>query len=237
MERVTQAVGSRVVTGASPRATDVAVSLLPGGAYLLAHPVLGAVGAMAVASAISLGVLLGRRRRGRSIGVILPATVAWLALRTAAGTVTGSEAVYFGSGLAVSALVALAVGATAWTATPAAAPLIPLVARYRHVRPDHPLHRRVSAQVTAAWAAAELVVTALEANHLLHTTGSQFVVTRTVVAWPAMAGVIFVLVFYLRARLDPLEHHLAATSQDAPASPHPHPGPPRHPAGAPAGDR
>jgi hypothetical protein len=52
-------------------------------------------------------------------------------------------------------------------------------------------------------------MTGLEAWHLTHATGAEFVVVRTTVALPAMAVVVFVLVFYVRARLDPLEFRLA----------------------------
>jgi hypothetical protein len=37
----------------------------------------------------------------------------------------------------------------------------------------------------------------------------QFVLVRTFAGWPIMAAWIFVLVFYIRLRLDPLNFHLA----------------------------
>lgn len=121
---------------------------------------------------------------------------------------TGSQQVYFGLGLGLSALTAVGVAASAWTARPAAALLIPTVVRYRDRTVEHPFYRRVAAQVTVAWAAAELALTAWEAGHLAHATALQFVVTRTFLGWPAMAAWIFVLIFYVRLRLDPLDHQL-----------------------------
>ncbi len=158
-------VASRVLAAATvpppPRATAVVVSLLPSAAYLLAHGRFGAVAAMLIASVVSLGVVVVRRRRGRALGVVLPASVAILGLRTLAGAVTGSEVVYFGTGVAISAMVAVAVAATAWTSTPAAAHLMPLVVTYDHLGTDDPRYRRVAAHLTVAWAIAELVITAL----------------------------------------------------------------------------
>jgi hypothetical protein len=77
------------------------------------------------------------------------------------------------------------------------------------VTPDHPIYRRVAAQVTVVWALAELSVTAWEAWHLTVSSASEFVVTRTVIAWPVMAVLIFFLIAYVRLRLDRHEWHLA----------------------------
>lgn len=118
--------------------------------------------------------------------------------------------VYFGAGLALTALIAVAVGATAVTKTPVASHLIPLVTPYRHLSSDHPAYRRVSAQITAVWALAELGITSWEAWHLTVSSASEFVVARSVVAWPVMGVVIFFLVFYVRFALDRYEHALAS---------------------------
>ncbi len=87
--------------------------------------------------------------------------------------------------------------------------LLPLLVRFRYVTEDHPVYRRVAAQITFLWAVAELSITGWEAWHLTRSTGSEFVVGRAVVAWPIMAGVIFFLLFYARFRLEPHERHLA----------------------------
>lgn len=192
-----------------PVAGGVVASFAPGMAYLAVHPMFGSVGGMLVASLVAIGLVIARARRGQAVGTLVPATLAYLALRTAAGLLTGSETIYFGFGLALSATTALVVAATAWTATPAASHLIPPVVRYQFVGPQDAIHRRVAAQVTVAWSVAELAMTAIELRHLLRATGSEFVLARTTVALPAMAGVVFLLVFYVRARLDPVEHRRA----------------------------
>lgn len=202
-------------TARPPTAAGVLTSLLPSGVYLAAGAWAGTTVAMVATSVAAGAVMVGRFRRGTAVGVLLPATLIYLTLRTAAGLLTGSETVYFGVGLALSATVALAIGATAWTNTPAAAHLIPLVARYRHLRPSHPIYRRIAAHVTAAWAGAELAVTVLEARHLVHATGAEFVLAKTTIALPAMAGLVFGLIFYVRAQLDPVESHLARQYEQA----------------------
>lgn len=104
----------------------------------------------------------------------------------------------------------MAIGATAFTKKPVASHAIPLVTPYRHLSAAHPVYRRVSAQVTAAWAVVELGITSWESWHLTVSSASEFVATRTIVAWPVMAVVIFLLIAYVRFRLDRYEYSLAS---------------------------
>ena len=136
-----------------------------------------------------------RWRNGRRIGILLPASLAYVAIRGLAGVLTGSEDVYFGLGVALSAATALAIGATAFTHAPAASYLIPAVVTYRQQTVDHPLYTRVAAQLTAAWALMELAITGWEAWHLTRVTATEFIFLRTFVGWPVMAIWIFFLVF------------------------------------------
>jgi hypothetical protein len=168
-----------------------------------------------VAASLTSALLIGFRwRKGRRIGILLPASLAYVANRGLVGALTGSEDVYFGLGVALSVATALAIGATAFTHTPAASYFIPLVATYRQQTVDHPLYMRVAAQLTVAWMLMELAISGWEAWHLTRVTATEFIFLRTFVGWPVMAIWIFVLVFYLRFRLDPLQHSLAG---DVPA--------------------
>ena len=192
-----------------PTPAGIARTLLPSLVYLAAHAVVGPGSAMVAASVAAAGVLLAGRWRGRSVGVLLPATLAYLSLRTVLGLATGSDLLYFGGGLILSAVAAVAVGTTAFTRTPVAVHLIPLVSTYGHLTPAHPAYRRVAAHVTFVWAVAELTTVGIELQHLLHGGGAAYVQSRTTVALPAMAGLVWLLIFYVRARLDPVEFHLA----------------------------
>lgn len=199
------------VGGPSPAAA--LSSLLPTGAFLVFDAWLGFVAAIIAASVTTLVLLVLRRRRGDGIGVLLPLSLGFVVVKAVAGVVTESEVVYFGAGLALTALLAVTVGATAFTKTPLASYLIPLVTPYRHLSSDHPVYRRVAAQVTATWAVVELGITSWEAWHLTVSSASEFVVARSLVAWPVMAVVIFFLIFYVRFRLDRHEHSLASRAR------------------------
>ena len=111
-----------------------------------------------------------------------------------------------GVSLATSAAVALVVAATAFTRTPAAARLIPLVVRYPQATVQHPLYRRVAAHATLAWAATELAMTAWETTHLADMATPQFMLLRTFGGMPVMAVLVPVVIFYIRLHLDPLAH-------------------------------
>ena len=207
-------IGARLDSAGSRR-LPVLASLLPTGAFLLFDAWLGLVAAMGVATVVSALLLVVRRRSGAGFGILLPISLGYVVLKGIAGVVTESEVVYFGVGLALTAVVALIVGATAFTQRPVASLALPLVTPYRHLSTDHPVYRRVCAQVTAVWALAELAITAWEAHHLTLASGSEFVVVRSVVAWPVMGVVIFCLIFYVRFRLDHHEQALESVSAQA----------------------
>lgn len=167
--------------------------------------------AAVVASSIVAGVLvLERHRRGERVGWVLPVTLGYVVLRASISVATRSEDVYFGFGLAASGAFALLVIGTAFTRTPVAVHVLPLVKFYDSEVVAHPRYRRVAAQVTFAWGACELGVSLWEASHLRQTSATEFVAMRSLVGWPLMAFVVFWLIFYVRARLDPLQHRLRA---------------------------
>ena len=198
----------------APTKSRVLISLSPTIAFLVVNYGLGLTQAMIAASLTSALVIGFRWRKGRRIGILLPASLVYVAIRGLAGALTGSEDVYFGLGVALSAAAALAIGATAFTQTPAASYFVPLVVTYRQQTVDHPLYMRVAAQLTVAWALMELAISGWEAWHLTRVSATEFIFLRTFVGWPVMAIWIFFLVFYLRLRLDPLQHALAG---DVPA--------------------
>lgn len=187
-------------------------SMLPTGVFLVFDGWLGLAAGM-IAASITTVALLVLRRRGAGIGILLPISLGFVVMKAIAGVVTESPVVYFGAGIALSALAAAAIGATAFTERPAASYAIPLVTPYRHLSPDHPVYRRVSAHVTAVVALAELGVTMWEAWHLTISTASEFVVARTLMAWPVMGVVIFFVIFYVRFRLDRYEHALRSRAE------------------------
>jgi hypothetical protein len=169
----------------------------------------GVVAAIVAASVVAAALVFERHRRGERVGWVAPVTLGFVAVRGLVSVATHSDDVYFGVGVIVSGAFALAVLGSAFTRSPLAVFVIPVV---KHYEPDvvaHPLYRRVAAHVTAAWGVCHLALTSWEAFHLLRTSALEFVALRSVIGWPALGFVVFWLIFYVRARLDPLEHRLA----------------------------
>jgi len=108
-----------------PGLSTAMTSLLPTAVFLLFDRWLGLVVAMVAASATMVLLILVRRRRGRGVGVLLPISLAYVVVKAIAGVLTNSQVVYFGAGLALSATIALAVGATAFTRMPIGSYVIP----------------------------------------------------------------------------------------------------------------
>jgi hypothetical protein len=201
------------ITIGRPGLVPALTSLLPTAAFLLVDAWLGLVPAMIAASLLTVMIIVVRRIAGRRIGILLPLTLSYVAVKAVAGVLTQSHEVYFGAGVALSALIALAVGATAFTRRPVASYLIPLVTPYRRLTPDHPVYRRVAAHVTLVWAIVELGIAGWEGWHLTVASASEFVITRAIGPWMAMGVLIFFLIFYVRFRLDRYEWALTREEQ------------------------
>ncbi len=198
-----------VSSQANPNPGVIAASLLPTIVFLAADRWFGLVPAMLIATAASIVLIVARRSRGRTVGLLLPLSLGYVLVRGVAAVLTQSENVFFGFGIALSALAAIVVGASAFTRRPFALLVLPLFVPFRRVTQDSPVYQSLAAQVTFLWAVAELGIAAWEAWHLSNSTGSEYVVGRAVVAWPIMAGVIFFLLFYVRFRLEAEERRLA----------------------------
>lgn len=197
------------VTIRRPGLVSAVTALLPTGVFLLADLWFGLAPAMLITSVATVILVLVRRRSGQGIGILLPLSLTYVVVKAVAGILTQSQVVYFGSGIALSALIAILVGATAFTGRPVAVHLMPLVTPYRHLTAEYPVYRRVAAHVTIAWALAELGIAVWEGWHLAAASASEFLILRSLVGWPAMGVLIFGLIFYIRFRLDRIERALA----------------------------
>lgn len=190
-----------------PSLASMVGSVAPVVVFLLANAAWGLIPAMLASTAAAVVAALVRLRGGRGVGWLSLVLLGYVLIRGAAGALTGSHEVFFGISVAASVTVAAAVLATAFTSSPLASHLLPILVG-RRLRPDtvaHPTYRRISAQVTAIWAASEMVVSGGEAWHLQHAGAVEFVATRALLGWPTMATVIFLCAFYARFRIEWLQ--------------------------------
>lgn len=199
---------------ARPGPGRLLASMVPTATFLVVDLWASVTVAIVASSLVAAVLVVERHRRGVRVGWVLPAALGYVVVRGVASVATRSDDVYFGFGVATSVAVALVVAATAFTRSPIAVHVIPIVKRYEADVVAHPRYRRVAAHVTGVWAICELSVSLWEASHLQRTSSSEFVAIRWFVGWPIMAFVVFWLIFYVRARLDPLEHRLRAAMAD-----------------------
>lgn len=213
---------TRVLPTRPPTPASLLGALAPVAVFLLANAAWGLLAGMLASTAVAVMATLARLRRGQQIGWLALALLGYVLIRGAAGALTGSHQVFFGISVTASMTVAVAVLATAFTRTPLAAHLLPMLMRGR-LRPDtaaNPTYRRISAHVTAAWAIGELAVSGWEAWHLQHANAVEFVAVRGLIGWPVMATIIFVCAFYARFRIEwlqgPTRSHTRATTPVTP---------------------
>ncbi len=191
-----------------PRPGRLLASMAPTATFLAVDLWASVVVAIVASSIVAALLVFERHTRGVRVGWVLPATLGYVVVRGLASIATRSDDVYFGFGIVASSVFAIAVVATAFTRSPIAVHVIPYVKHYNADVLAHPRYRRVAAHVTAAWGICELGISFWEATHLRGTSSAEFVAIRSFVGWPIMAFVVFWLIFYVRARLDPLEHRL-----------------------------
>jgi hypothetical protein len=179
-------------------------SVAPVAVFLLANAAWGLIPGILASTATAIVAALARLRSGRGAGWLSLVLLGYVIVRGASGALTGSHQVFFGISVAASMAVAAAVLATAFTNRPLASYLLPMLmgGRLRHDTVAHPTYRRICAQVTAVWAVSEIAVSVGEAWHLQHAGAVDFVATRALIGWPAMATVIFLCVFYARFRIE-----------------------------------
>lgn len=89
----------RLAAGVNRSSSPIGIltSLLPTGVFLMVDAWLGLIAAI-ISATVTTGVLIVlRQRHGNGVGVLLPASIVYTAVKAAAGIVTQSPIVYSGS--------------------------------------------------------------------------------------------------------------------------------------------
>jgi len=148
----------------------------------------GMHGALAVALAWSIGVIVHRRRSGRPVpGLVLVSTVGLVA-RTVLALATGSLVAYFLQPTLSTALVGLAFLASALSGRPLAERLARDFCPFDAEAASHPLLRLFFLRLSFLWAFTSMVNTAVTLWLLLTQSATTFVLVK------AMLGPLFTAV-------------------------------------------
>jgi intracellular septation protein A len=184
--------------------------------FLVLNTAAGLAWAMVASSVWAIVLIIVRRRAGKAAGPLVWFSLGYVLLRGTAGIVTGSDAVFFGPGIASNFVVAgLFVGSVI-----ARRPAVGYIALIFYPFPpqvrNHDAYRRVFSRLSLAWAALETFTGALQVLLLATTTTNTYLVVRSVVAWPLSVALFVVSLRYPR-RVFASEPDLAAWVEAAEA--------------------
>ncbi len=147
---------------------------------------------MAAATAWTVLLSLYRLATGRRTGLLIWAATGYALLRGTAGVLTGSALVFFGPGVAQTALIGLVFLGSAAVGRPLVARIADVVYPFSPVVKEHPAYRTVFTRLTVAWGGWLVLRAGLDVWLLLTVDPSVFVLVRSLVGPPVLVG-LFVL--------------------------------------------
>ena len=173
-------------------------ALVPVALFLSINAAAGLPWAMAGASAWSAGLVIHRRRAGKAAGALVWFSLGYVLVRGAAGIITGSDAVYFGPGIANNFVIAGVFGASVLVRRPIIGMVAPLFYPFPDEVRRHPAYRRVFSRLTLAWAAFQLFTGVGQIVLLATTTTNTYLLVRSLVVWPLGIGLFVYSLRYPR---------------------------------------
>lgn len=170
-------------------------AVVPVGLFLVLDTTAGIVWAIGAATAWAVGVAGWRLATRQRTGVLVWVGLGYVLVRGAAGMLTQSKVVFFGPGVAQTALIGLVFIGSVVVRRPAVGYIAPVVYPFEDYVRAHPAYRRVFARLTLIWSVYLLAHVALDIWLLKSVSASQFVLARSAISWPVLIGLF---VFSLR---------------------------------------
>lgn len=165
-------------------------SIISVAAFMIANRLGGLGWAIAASTVWSLRAGFVRRRKGLAIGKLLPVTATVLVIRGVVGIVTDSEAIYFGSGIALQAGIGVALISSVVIGRPFIGEVAPKLLPFpRHVA-EHRLFKSTMARLTLAAGAYEIAKSGWDVWIFNNASTNGFVFFRFVAGW--LSGVIVI---------------------------------------------
>ena len=164
--------------------------------FVSVNALAGLSAAIIVTTVWSTGIAVHRRRNQRSAGPLVWVGLGFLALRAAAGLATGSDAVYFGPGVATNLLVAVVFAVSVAVRRPVVGYIAPLFYAFPDALRHHASYRRTFGRLTLAWAALQLLNGALQIALLATVSTNTYLIVHAAISWPATAALFVVSLRY-----------------------------------------
>lgn len=152
--------------------------------FLVANRLAGLRWAVIIATLWSVGTVVDRRRKGLPLGSFFPVITAALLLRGAIGAITGSEAVYFGLGIAAKFVGAAVLACSVLVRRPLAGLAAPHVLAVSAETERHHAFRAAMRDATLVGALYYLVSASFDVWLFQRSDVEGFVVVRLLANWP-----------------------------------------------------
>jgi hypothetical protein len=165
-------------------------SVISVAAFMIANRLGGLGWAIAASTAWSLRAAYVRRRKGIGVGKLLPVTAGVLVIRGVVGIVTDSEAIYFGSGIAIQAGIGLALVISVLIGRSFIGEFAPRILPFPGHVVAHPLFRSTMARLTLVAGAYELAKSGWDVWIYNNSSVNGFVLFRFLAGW--LSGVIVI---------------------------------------------
>lgn len=176
--------------------------------FLAVNRLAGLRWAVVIATICSVGTVIDRRRKGLSLGRLFPLITAALLIRGAIGAITGSEAVYFGLGIAAKYVAVAALLGSVLLGKPLAGLVAPHALAVSRQTQKHPAFQAAMRDVTLLGALYYLLSASFDLWLFQRSDIEGFVVIRLLANWPlgiAMLAAAFVVANARLKTIDGLE--------------------------------
>lgn len=174
-------------------ATDALAPLV---LFVTANAMAGLATAIVVTTLWSGATALHRKRTGRAAGPLVWIGLGFLVLRAAAGLLTGSDAVYFGPGVATNLLMAVAFVVSVAIRRPIVGAIAPIFYPFPDALRQHGAYNTVFSRLTLAWAALQLGNSILQVALLATVSTNTYLIVHAAITWPATAALFVVSLRY-----------------------------------------
>lgn len=173
-------------------------AVVPVALFLVLDTVAGLVWAMGAGTVWAVALIVVRRRAGQTAGALIWLSLAYVVARGTAGIITGSDAVYFGPGIATNFVVAGVFVVSVALRRPAVGYIAPIFYPFPDFLRRHDAYRRAFSRLTLLWAALETFTGAVQVILLAATSTNTYLIVRSVVSWPLSVALFIYSLRYPR---------------------------------------
>ncbi|MCY4162960.1 MAG: hypothetical protein OXE93_01895 [bacterium] len=185
----------------TPTRADLFDQYMPIVLFLVFNNFVGLLWAIVAMTLWAIKAQVSRYRRGLPLGRVMPLVVAYLVVRGIVGIIFDSEEVYFGIGIGVKALAALALLVSAGLHRNVVGYVLPYIIHLDAAIVGHQLYRSTTRRITVVVAVVVSVSVGFDTWLLQNASTNEFVAIRLGVNWGLSVLTLVAVGIYLDRRL------------------------------------